>query len=262
MKNLLFTLLVSLNLISCTTPNCDKMYEDWSELIHRHNQTIMPLKSFVKVVIFIKINEQVAKAGSGSGFFISKNKIVTARHVCDKNVGGPGSENIEATEEPEVPESEQQAELPKPLPIVDVVFGIETYKGEQYRVNVVKISPDYDLCILETEEEPKDIEVIKLSPVAPRIGEKIYNIAAPHGFSTTNMVPIFEGFYSGDIICDLIHNRCSVYTMPIKGGSSGSPVINEHGEVIGVVFAGDARFHEIAFSCTYRQLKNFIKDEI
>jgi len=38
--------------------------------------------------------------------------------------------------------------------------------------------------------------------------------------------------------------------------------LTEHGEVIGVVFAGDTRFHEIAFSATYNQLRLFIKDEI
>lgn len=254
MKNLLITLLVALNLISCATPNCDRMHENWSQLFHSHNQTILPLKSFVKVTILLKVDDKIVPAGSGSGFFISKNKIVTARHVCDKKIGGPGSEDV-----PEMPPGQDVLEE---LPEIDILFSVDTYKGDEYRVKVYKVSPDVDLCILELEEDPLDIEILKLSPIPPKIGEKVYNFAAPHGFSTTNMVPIFEGFYSGDVICDLIRNRCSIYTIPIKGGSSGSPVLTEHGEVIGVVFAGDTRFHEIAFSATYNQLRLFIKDEI
>lgn len=255
MKNLLITLLVSLNLISCATPNCDRMHENWSQLFHKHNQTILPLKAFVKVAILLKINENVIPAGSGSGFFISKNKIVTAKHVCDKKLEGPHSEKRE-----EMPEGSE--ELTEMLPDVDLLFAIETYNGDEYKVKVSKVSPDFDLCILELEDEALDIQILELSPIQPKIGEKVYNMAAPHGFSTSNMVPIFEGFYSGDIICDLIRNRCSIYTIPLKGGSSGSPVLTEHGEVVGVIFAGDTRFHELAFSCTYRQLKDFIKDEI
>lgn len=262
MKNLLIALLVSLNLISCATPNCDSMCEKWSEILHTHNQTILPLESFVKVTIFVKVQDKVLEAGSGSGFFISKRKIVTAKHVCDRKMYRNGaSSTTEEFPEIGIGQTDEQ-ESAEESPVVEFFFGIDTYKGEKYPVKVVKLSPDVDLCMLEVEEDIKETEAVKLSPVPPRIGEKVYNIAAPVGFSSINMVPIFEGTYSGDIICGLIDGRCSVYTVPIKPGSSGSAVLNDHGELIGVMFSGLVRFHEISFSCTYNQLKNFIKNEI
>lgn len=259
MKNLLIALLVSLNLISCATPNCDSMCEKWNEAFHTHKQTILPLKSFVKVAIFAKIQDKILEAGSGSGFFISNTKIVTAKHVCDREMYKKG--NTTSEHFPEI-SFESSEEIQEETVSISFTFGINTFSGEKYPVKVVKLSAENDLCILETEEEIKGIEVIKLSPVSPKIGEKVYNIAAPIGFSSTNMVPIFEGTYSGDMMCSLVDGRCSVYTIPIKPGSSGSAVLNEHGELIGVMFSGLVSFHEISFSCTYHQLKNFLKDEI
>lgn len=260
MKNLLFTLLVSLNLISCATPNCDKFSQNLVSLFHKHNQTILPLKSFVKVSIFAKIDDKTLQVGSGSGFFVSRTKIVTAKHVCDREMYSRGNtiSEIQNMQEETPPQPEQQ----EALPTISFVFGIKTYEGDEYPVKVYKVSSENDICILETEEEVNDIQILKLSPTAPKIGERVYNIGAPHGFSATHMVPIFEGFYSGDMMCQLTDGRCSVYTIPIKPGSSGSAVINEHGEVVGVIFSGLVKYHELAFSCTYHQLKAFIQDEV
>ena len=43
------------------------------------------------------------------------------------------------------------------------------------------------------------------------------------------------------------------------GGSSGSPVLNEDGKVIGVVSAVMRNFHHVVVSSTLKQIKTIIK---
>ena len=58
-----------------------------------------------------------------------------------------------------------------------------------------------------------------------------YNLAAPAGFFAKDMIPIFQGRYSG------LHGAHDIYTIPATGGSSGSPIVNKKGELIGLIFA-------------------------
>ena len=70
------------------------------------------------------------------------------------------------------------------------------------------------------------------------------------------MIPIFEGFYNGDS-----GNR-SIYSMPAKGGSSGSPILNNRGEIIGMVSATFVYFPNLAISPKFEETARFIKNTI
>ena len=54
------------------------------------------------------------------------------------------------------------------------------------------------------------------------------------------------------------HDR-TVLSLPATGGSSGSPVLNEDGKVIGVVSAVMRNFHHVVVSSTLKQIKTIIK---
>ena len=75
------------------------------------------------------------------------------------------------------------------------------------------------------------------------------------------MVPIFEGFHSGPALYPGKSEQIKVdmYSLPIKQGSSGSPIINENGELIGVVSAGVREFHNVGFSPRYEIIKRFLE---
>ena len=60
--------------------------------------------------------------------------------------------------------------------------------------------------------------VLELAKKEPKRGETVTNMAAPHGLYWPGTVLIFKGQFSG------YHDRgYSVYTIPTKPGSSGSP---------------------------------------
>jgi hypothetical protein len=66
------------------------------------------------------------------------------------------------------------------------------------------------------------------------------------------MVPILEGRFAGNKF-----NR-AYYTVPAAGGSSGSPLLNSEGRIVGVTHSVLIYFHHISVSSTYKALWNFL----
>ncbi len=64
----------------------------------------------------------------------------------------------------------------------------------------------------------------------PEIGERVYAIGNPKGLEGT----FSEGIVSGKRVFE--ENEIIQITAPISPGSSGGPVINTRGEVIGIAF--------------------------
>jgi V8-like Glu-specific endopeptidase len=82
-------------------------------------------------------------------------------------------------------------------------------------------------------------------------------MAAPHGLFWSGTVLIFKGVFSG------YHTRgYSIYTIPTKPGSSGSPIINDKNELIGVIFAGYRVMENIGLSSPLVAIKVFLKKSI
>ena len=82
-------------------------------------------------------------------------------------------------------------------------------------------------------------------------------MAAPHGLFWSGTVLIFKGIFSG------YHNRgYSVYTIPTKPGSSGSPIINSKNKLVGVIFAGYRMIENVGLSSPLVAIKVFLKKSI
>jgi len=93
-----------------------------------------------------------------------------------------------------------------------------------------------DICIIETSINQRAVPVARHEP---SYGDKVINISAPYGLMFTNpeggAVYITEGNYSGNLsMQDGVRSMYTIWTAP---GSSGSPIINEQGEIVGVVSA-------------------------
>lgn len=132
------------------------------------------------------------------------------------------------------------------------VYDIDHFK---YNIEVVAWDRELDSCIVFAWGlfGPS----LKIAEKGPEIGEKIYNFAAPAGFFKKDLVPLFDGYFIG-----FWNKYTAVYTMPVIGGSSGSPIINNKAELIGLVYARHSSFHHIAISPKFKNLKKFIADAI
>lgn len=136
-------------------------------------------------------------------------------------------------------------------------FKTVDLNGRRNEAEVVMINKRFDLCLLRVSNVINKQPVLTLADKEPRRGEVVTNMAAPHGLYWTGTVLIFKGQFSG------FHDRgYSVYTIPTKPGSSGSPIIDSNNKLVGVIFAGYRTIENVALSSPLVAIRIFLKKSI
>ena len=230
MKIALVTLLLSIIFSSCGENN--------------NNNFITARESFIKIVL-----EETVKSCDETGcfqktfkytssgavvLFRDKTKVVlTAGHSCSPT--DPSKLKIKTNGTVEVE---------------SVIYGYDINKIK-HKFKVHKIDNKEDLCLLISDTISG--HAIRLAWEPPTLSETIYNFAAPNGIFAKNMIPLFSGFYSGDL------NNMSAYTIPAAQGSSGSVVVNKHGKLVGMIHSVHSKFESFSLSPTYGSIKKFLE---
>ncbi len=152
--------------------------------------------SVVSVVIYNGSGEPIGRA---SGFFFgARGNVVTNYHALK------GSRSAE----------------------------IKTAAGKAYAIHsVVAEDRPNDLVLVSTGTPREDIRPLQIGSGLPQIGEKIVVIGNPLGLEHTVSDGIVSAVRESKDAKTMIQ-----ITAPISPGSSGSPVVNMRGEVIGVAF--------------------------
>ena len=132
----------------------------------------------------------------GSGFFINANEVATSLHVIK------GANQIR----------------------------IETFAGTTVTVkSVVATSQEADLALLRLAEPCPNSEILQLVATPPHEGEPVMLVSSPQGsrwkITRGNVGLLWE--FSG------FRTRLQI-TAEIAPGSSGGPVLNEQGQVVGI----------------------------
>jgi Tfp pilus assembly protein PilF len=93
---------------------------------------------------------------------------------------------------------------------------------------IITLDKENDIAILKADA--KNMQTVKLGNLEKtNVGEKVYVISSPQGLENT----ISDGILSGKR--ELAANKIIIQiTAPVSPGSSGGPVFNKNGEVIGV----------------------------
>ena len=211
-----------------------------------HNKNVFFQGTFLKIekkILIsachpVNINKCITKRyeSSASSFLIKNKKdksyLITAAHVCVTSMG-------------------KLSTLPK-FSYSEQFYGIDQ-AGRIFKYKVVAVNNMYDLCLISTKR--MNTKAYRIASLIPDRGEKIYNIAAPVGIFGKNLVPLFTGLYNGKA-----HGR-GIFSLPAIGGSSGSPILNSNGEVVGVVSAVTKGFNNLVLSPTLKQIQEFIENE-
>ncbi|MCY7376442.1 MAG: tetratricopeptide repeat protein [Pyrinomonadaceae bacterium] len=151
-----------------------------------------------------------ATISRGSGFFIAGDKIITNRHVIEK------SSRVE----------------------------IHLIDGKRFPAKgVLAIDGEGDLALLQVDVPPNSVAALPLVQTAPQEGESVVVIGNPFGL---------EGSVSNGIVSAVReipgYGKIIQITAPISSGSSGSPVVNMRGQVIGVATLQAAEGQSINFA--------------
>ena len=163
------------------------------------SQDYVPLIKRVKesVVVITTYDLQGNPVAQGSGFFLnSDGDVITNYHVID------GSSFIE----------------------------VLSPSNEVYKVKkVIAYDIDSDLAKISVDIAADKVKPLALSNTLPEVGEKVLVIGSPRGLEQT----VTEGIVSAVRSYDSARNVIQI-SAPISPGSSGSPVLDMRGRVIGV----------------------------
>lgn len=122
--------------------------------------------------------------------------------------------------------------------ISNVEIVLKDSRGIRYPTAPLPIlrNPEADVCVVESSINKPAIAIAREEP---EFGEKVVNVSAPYGLMFTSpdggAVYITEGLYSGNFM--MPNSPRSMYTIWTAPGSSGSPILNERGEIVGMVSA-------------------------
>lgn len=146
----------------------------------------------------------------GSGFFLAADKVITNRHVIEK------SSRVE----------------------------VHLMNGKKYSAKgLLAVDGEGDLAILQIDVPPNSAVPLQIVQRVPQEGESIVVIGNPFGL---------EGSVSNGIVSAVReisgYGKIIQITAPISPGSSGSPVVNMAGQVIGVATLQAAEGQSLNFA--------------
>jgi tetratricopeptide (TPR) repeat protein len=160
----------------------------------------------------------------GSGFFISADKVITNNHVIEK------SNRVE----------------------------INLVNGKKYTVKgVLAVDGEGDLAVLQVDV-PQGLAIpLPIEKHVPQEGESIVVIGNPYGLegSVTNGIVSAVREISG-------YGKIIQITAPISPGSSGSPVVNMRGQVIGVATLQAAEGQSLNFAVPSERISGLKLNEL
>ncbi len=151
---------------------------------------------------------------------------------------------------------------------VQFTYSISDYEGNKYVATLVAQNQDYDLAILKFSRGNLSLNSIELAPVNPDIDHRVavlgyptYQINAITIGNTLEYSPIeLEGSISEiiNVMFDVL-----ISDVPVKSGSSGSVVINDDFQLVGLIYAGnfvdDSESSEYSFAIPVEKVYEFFQ---
>ena len=163
---------------------------------------VLPLPQLVKkiensVFTVLATDKNGTEFSQGSGFVISSDGIcITNFHVLENAYGG----------------------------------YVENKNGEKFNITkILDYNVNCDLVKFRIDSKGRQFYALPLSMTKPQKGEELISLSTPIGFEQTLSNGIVSSIRDSELYGTVIQ-----MTTPISHGSSGSPILNRKGEVLGV----------------------------
>lgn len=173
----------------------------------------------------------------GTGFAISPTRIVTNAHVLEDI--GKGDRKVVKK------------------------ITAQTDDGKLLKLKVIKVDWEGDVAVLErSDRRPLDIPFLEGSNDVI-VGQTVVAIGSPYGLTntvTTGIVSAIRSPGTAEIKGSQRNKRAVLQTSAaINPGNSGGPLLNEQGEVLGVVFSRTIDGEGLAFVIPINQVIDLVK---
>lgn len=173
-------------------------------------------------------------AGMGTGFFINaQGHILTNYHVVEDAAR------------------------------IDIL--IPHFGQERFEVEIIGVSPERDIALLRLTEESYKKIMAALGSInylsfgdsdSLQRAQEIMVIGYPLGSRFTQ---ITTGDLCGRQRVSLINQSCFQISAPINPGNSGGPVLDSHGKVIGLSFAGHIKAQNVGYIIPINEVKKAVQ---
>ena len=176
-------------------------------------------------------------AGFGSGVIISsKGYVLTNNHVVENN------ENLKA--------------------ILNYQYNLDGYDEYEHSIEIIKQDKVKDLALIKINKPRTSLKQINISRKVPAIGSQVHAIGHPDleiWTYTTGYISQFRDEYEWSYKDDFEH-MANVYQTqtPIAEGNSGGPLLNNHGNLVGINTFGDSENDFQNFSITVDEIIKFL----
>lgn len=181
----------------------------------------------INSTVLISITTDKNRQARGTGFVVGDaGEIVTNYHVIEKAING----NVK-------------------------LIG----KNETHSIKaILNISVSQDLAVIRADSISSKKLVLGDSDKL-RIGQRVYAVGNPSGLYGTFSEGIISSIRPEGR--NLVHGKVIQITAPISSGSSGGPLLNTDGEVIGIIYGNQAKGQNLNFAIPSNTLKKLLEQK-
>ena len=131
------------------------------------------------------------------------------------------------------------------------------------KAEIIKFNEASDLALLKLKTIPQNLKPLKISKVIPRVGDSVHAVGHPHGemwsYSKGYISAHREGYSWKNEEVDF---QGDVYQMqtPINPGNSGGPLVNDHGNLIGLNTFISTQGQGLTYAITVEEIIKFLNE--
>ncbi len=132
----------------------------------------------------------------------------------------------------------------------------------EFKAKIVGVDPDSDLAVLKIGNQ-EDLPAIEMGNSEDlMIGETVVAIGNPFGFSHTVTTGVISALNRSVRTDDTVYHNFIQTDASINPGNSGGPLLNIHGDLIGINTAIYAKAQGIGFAIPINKAKRIVSDLI
>ena len=132
----------------------------------------------------------------------------------------------------------------------------------EFQAQIVGVDPDSDLAVLKIGNQ-EDLPAIEMGNSEDlMIGETVVAIGNPFGFSHTVTTGVISALNRSVRTDDTVYHNFIQTDASINPGNSGGPLLNIHGDLIGINTAIYAKAQGIGFAIPINKAKRIVSDLI
>ena len=143
-----------------------------------------------------------------------------------------------------------------------LIKNADSYEEAEHKAIVIKTDKYKDLALLKIVNPRPQLHPIRISRVIPKIGAEAHAIGHPEGliWSYTKGYISQKRFDYEWSYSDKYSMEATVYQIqtPISNGNSGGPLLNKHGNLIGINTFGSLETDTISYAVSVEEIITFL----